>query len=64
MMKKLVFDRTLFFILFALAAIILMGATLTGPMATDLEKTAKALAGESSGHFNATAAIIRANTIK
>lgn len=64
MMKKMFLNRTIFFILFALAAIILMGATITSPMATDLEKTAKALAGESSGHFNATAAIIRANTME
>ena len=72
-MKRFLFNRITFFVLFALLAIILMGATITRSTSSDLHGTAQALANESSKSFRNTpgiiatqhpGAILRANIIK
>ena len=72
-MKKLLFNRTTFFLLFALIAIALMGTTFAKPVSSDLRKTAETFINESSSIVRSTAtanniqisgAILRANAIK
>ena len=65
-MKRIFFSRTMFFILFALAAVMLMGAALTKPAASDLDRTAGIFARESAGDFTRTspAVLLRANVVK
>lgn len=68
-MKKVLSNRTTLFIVFALAAVALMGATVSKTAASDLHQTAGALAKESSISLESVAAnqpgaILRANVIK
>ena len=72
-MKKILFNRTTFLILFALIAMALMGSTFSKPASSDLHKTAQALANESSSAIRSNSsaiatrnpgAILRANVMK
>ena len=72
-MKRILFNRITFFVLFALTAIILMGSAVSRPVSGDLHKTAKILADESAGSIRQASktiaaqepgAILRANVIK
>lgn len=73
MLKKIVFNRTTVFVLFAMIAIVLMGSTFARPVSSDLNRMAKSLADESSSvirNYSGTVAIknpgavLRANIIK
>jgi hypothetical protein len=72
-MKRILFNRITFFVLFALIAVILMGATVSKPVSSDLHQTAKVMASESAGDFRSASkiialqqpgAVLRANVIK
>ena len=72
-MKKLLFDRKTFFIVFAVIAVMLMGTTFAQSSGSDLNNTARAFAQESSSGISSASetialqqpgAILRANVIK
>lgn len=72
-MKKILFDRKTFFILFALIAVVLMGTTFAQSSGSDLNNTARIFAQESSSGIRTASetiaiqqpgAILRANVIK
>ena len=72
-MKKFLFNRTTFLILFALIAMVLMGSTFAKPVSSDLHKTAQTLVNERSSAIRSNSstiaarnpgAILRANVIK
>ena len=68
-MKKVLFSRTTIFIVFALAAVALMGATISKTAGSDLHQTAGIFAKESSAALESIAinqpgAILRANIIE
>lgn len=68
-MKKVLFSRTTLFIVFALAAVALMGTTVGKPAASDLHRTAKDLTAGNNAEMASLAqtrpeAILRANVIK
>lgn len=73
-MKRILFNRITFFVLFALTAAILMGTTVARPVGSDLHQTAGTLINESSNLLNDDAgtaaalqnpgAILRANVIE
>lgn len=72
-MKKILFDRKTFFIVFAVIAVVLMGTTFAQSSGSDLNKTARAFAQESSSGISSASetiaiqqpgAILRANIIK
>ena len=72
-MKKLLFDRKTFFIVFAVIAVVLMGTTFAQSSGSDLNNTARAFAQESSSGISSASetialqqpgAILRANVIK
>lgn len=72
-MKKILFDRKTFFILFALIAVVLMGTTFAQSSGRDLNNTARIFAQESSAGIRTASetiaiqqpgAILRANVIK
>ena len=72
-MKKLLFDRKTFFIVFAVIAVMLMGTTFAQSSGSDLINTARAFAQESSSGISSASetialqqpgAILRANVIK
>ena len=72
-MKKLLFDRKTFFIVFAVIAVVLMGTTFAQSSGSDLNNTARAFAQESSSDISSASetialqqpgAILRANVIK
>ncbi len=71
-LKRIVFSRTAFFVLFALAAAALMGATMEKSASRDLNRTALQLAKESSADVRSASdmlasrqpgVILRANVI-
>ena len=72
-MKKILFDRKTFFIVFAVIAVVLMGTTFAQSSGSELNKTARAFAQESSSGISSASetiaiqqpgAILRANIIK
>ena len=72
-MKKILFDRKTFFIVFAVIAVVLMGTTFAQSSGSDLNNTARTFARESSSAVSSESetialqqpgAILRANVIK
>lgn len=68
-MKKVLSNRTTLFIVFALAAVALMGATISKPTGSDLYTTADKLAEESNTAMKELAVkqpgtLLRANIVK